>query len=280
MDQKSGVDRIASGVTLDPAGYWIAPAVDEVSYPSEGNDFCLSVEESSFWFAHRNRVILAAMKRWPPGSGPLLDVGAGNGFVSAALSRAGFDIIAIEPHRAGAANAVQRGVSPVVCASLPGPSFRQGVAGGIALFDVVEHVEHDRAFLSSLRPYLRSGGRVYVTTPAYRWLWSLEDVAAGHYRRYTLRSLRSVFRDAGYTVEYATYIFSWLPLPTFLFRRLPSLLRGHSTEGFEPSAGAHRAGGAGIRRLLEASFAFEAPLVRRRVRIPFGASCLLVARSD
>lgn len=42
-------------------GIWANPVGVEVSYPSDGHDRCLGVEESSFWFQHRNRCILAAV---------------------------------------------------------------------------------------------------------------------------------------------------------------------------------------------------------------------------
>src|SRR5258706_8348496 len=173
---------IAPGLSLDPAGYWLAPEQVRISYPADGNDNCLTMEEASFWFTHRNRAITAAVRRHPPADGPIFDVGAGNGYVSAALEAAGFPTIAIEPNRAGARNAVSRHVSHVVCGSLPSSAFRAGTAGAIGLFDVLEHIDADRDYLRSLRPYLKTGGRLYLTTPAFSWLWSENDVRAGHFR--------------------------------------------------------------------------------------------------
>jgi hypothetical protein len=34
-----------------------------------GSGFCFDVEDRSFWFAHRNKAIIAAVRRFPPGSG-------------------------------------------------------------------------------------------------------------------------------------------------------------------------------------------------------------------
>jgi SAM-dependent methyltransferase len=274
-----GIEEIAAGLRCDSAGYWATPATAAVSYPEDGHDFCLSVEESSFWFAHRNRAILAALDRFPPGSGPLLDVGAGNGFVAAALIKAGIRVVPIEPSPVGAANAVKRGLDPVVCGSLPDAAFRERSAGGIGLFDVLEHVDDDRAFLASLRPYLTPDGRLYLTTPAYRLLWSDDDVAAGHYRRYSLSRLDKVLAAAGFRVEYSTYFFSWLPLPALLLRGIPSLVRRITKRPFVVSRTEHTVGGGTARRIAAASFAFELGLIARGRRVPLGTSCLVVARS-
>jgi SAM-dependent methyltransferase len=187
------IDDIATGLRRDAAGYWIAPETVRVSYPAGGHEDCLAMEEESFWFAHRNRAIVALLRRFPPAGGPVFDIGAGNGYVTAALERAGFETVAIEPSRAGAANAAAR-VGNVVCGSLPSAAFRPASAGAIGLFDVIEHIEDDRAFLRSLAPYLKSGGRLYATVPAFPWLWSSNDVRSGHHRRYTRRTLRETLR--------------------------------------------------------------------------------------
>ena len=257
----------------------MTPESVETSYPSFGNDFCLTMEEESFWFRHRNRVITAALGRYPPGAGPIIDVGAGNAYVSAAMERAGFPTLAVEPNPAGATNALRR-VPNVLCGAFPSAAFRPRVAGGIALFDVLEHIETDRQFLHSLRPYLSENGRLYLTTPSYSWLWSDHDRLSGHYRRYTLDSLTRVLHDAGYRVEYGTYFFWSLPLPILLFRALPSKWRKRDDTTFASDRTQHAAGGGGLRKLAEASFSFEVRRIARGATMPFGGSCLVVASAD
>ena len=66
-------------------------------YPLEGENLH-QIEESSFWFKHRNACIEAAVKCHPPRSGgPIFDVGGGNGFVTLGLIRAGFETVLVEP---------------------------------------------------------------------------------------------------------------------------------------------------------------------------------------
>jgi hypothetical protein len=59
---------------------------------------------------------MAILRRFPP-PGMLFDVGGGNGFVAAALERAGWQTVVVEPGRRGAENARARGLSRVVCAT-------------------------------------------------------------------------------------------------------------------------------------------------------------------
>lgn len=265
------LQEIAPGLVRDPDGYWVAPEIIETSFPAGGHDHCLSFEESSFWFSHRNRAIVAAVRKYPPAHGPIFDVGAGNGYVATALEGAGFPTVAIEPSRAGAAHAAARQLPHVVCGALPSEAFGRETAGGIGLFDVLEHVEDDRSLLASLRPYLKRGGRLYLTTPAYQRLWSSNDVRAGHYRRYTLTSLRDTLAAAGFRVEFESYFFWFLPLPILLFRTL------RSDNAPARAARQHRAGGALVRRLATACLAFEWRRIARGASVPFGGSCLVVA---
>jgi len=268
------IEEIATGLERSEEGYWSPRGARSVSYPAEGSDFCLSVEEQSFWFTHRNKAIVAAARRFPPADGPVFDVGAGNGYVSAALADAGFTVVPIEPG-AGASNAVRRGLQPVVRGTLPSPEFHPHSAGAIGLFDVIEHIDHDVEFLASISPYLKQGGRVYVTVPAHPWLWSQDDV--DHKRRYTRATLERTLRSAGYRVEFITYTFWWLPVPVLFFRVIPSFIRRVLRRSYSPSKAEHTAGGATMRKLLEQTLRFEISRIGSGRRVPFGASCLAVA---
>jgi SAM-dependent methyltransferase len=271
------MQTIAPGLTRHPAGYWTAPEETIPSYPSDGNEFCLSIEEKSFWFSHRNQMIAAAVRRYPPAAGPIFDVGAGNGYVAAMLQRSGFPTVAIEPNESGALNSISRGLPYVVRGSLPSTAFQPKTAGAIGLFDVLEHIEHDHHFLSQQRPYLKPGGRLYLTTPAYQWLWSGHDVRSGHYRRYSIEHLNDVVSAAGYRVAYATYMFWFLPPAVYTLRTLRSSGRATAPSVTSRSRSQHSAGGAILRRLAERCLAFEVRRVDRGATIPFGGSCLLVA---
>jgi hypothetical protein len=85
----------------------------------------------------------------------------------------------------------------------------------------VEHIEHDVAFLRSMRNLLVPGGRLYLTVPAFGCLWSQEDDVAGHFRRYTATSIRQTLLDAGFEVEFLTGLFRFLPPAILLLRALP-----------------------------------------------------------
>ena len=215
------IQAITSGLTRNAEGIWESPGTVAVSYPADGYDSCFAVEETSFWFRHRNECIATVARAWPPGDGTIFDVGGGNGFVATGLARAGFDVVLVEPGPAGARNARRRGLEHVVCATTDSARFQPQSMPAIGLFDVVEHIEHDVAFLRSMRNLLVPGGRLYLTVPAFGWLWSQEDDVAGHFRRYTAASIRQTLLAAGFEVEFLTGLFRFLPPAILLLRALP-----------------------------------------------------------
>jgi SAM-dependent methyltransferase len=269
---------IAPGLHLDDDGIWRARRQSAVAYPDEANAFCFQIEEQSFWFNYRNRFIVETIRNFPPG-GAIADIGAGNGYVALALKNAGFAVIAIEPGPAGARNARLRGLDPVVCATFGDAALRPQSLDAAGLFDVLEHISDDVAFLQAVHRSLRPGGRLYLTVPAFGMLWSSEDDLVGHHHRDTLRKLTGRLRAAGFSVDYATYVFSPLPLPLFLFRSLPSRLGWRQTLDAAQTAAELRPSPGVAVRAITAVLDAEAALVKRRWRIPFGTSCLVAARA-
>jgi SAM-dependent methyltransferase len=262
-------------------GIWCCRSRSPISYPEWGNEACFQVEDSSFWFRHRNACILEAVRQYPP-SGPLFDVGGGNGFVAKSMQDAGFDIVLVEPGTVGAGNARRRGIQYVVRATLEDAGFLPDSLPAISLFDVVEHMEDDRKFMETIRFHLSANGRVYLTVPAYQSLWSLEDIVAGHHRRYSSRAIRSLLVEAGFTVEFLTGFFRFLPPAIFAVRVIPFRL------GLAVSSGADQVGSK-IRWQHEIKSGWiSGPLnwiqqreitgIRRRRQARFGASWLVVAR--
>lgn len=61
----------------------------------------------------------------------------------------------------------------------------------IGLFDVLEHLPDDVKALKEIRKALKPGGKLILTVPASMKLWSYVDEVAGHYIRYSSKTLKS-----------------------------------------------------------------------------------------
>jgi len=280
--------RAATGRTVDPVacaaglrkvdeGFWVSDAEPTgLSYAPDGHEWCYSVEERSYWFLHRNEIIASVVARYAPGE-TLYDVGGGTGFVSLALQRAGLESVLVEPGPLGVEHARARGLRFVVRSTFHDARFRPASVGAFGLFDVLEHIEHDAGLIGSLREGLRPGGLLFLTVPAFPALWSAEDQHVGHFRRYRLGALSRLALESGLDVVFASYFFWPLAPAVLLARAIPSRLALR-----RPSRAVSRhehtlpSGWPG--RLMARALAWEGRRIGTSKRMPFGSSCLLVAR--
>ncbi|KAA1251994.1 class I SAM-dependent methyltransferase [Mycobacterium simiae] len=270
--------KVAPGLELRVDGIWFARQHASVSYPEHGNAACLEVEDRSFWFRHRNRCIASVVRRFAP-QDALLDIGGGNGYVAKGLLAAGLACALLEPGIDGALAARARGVDPVICARLEDVGMAPGSVGAAGMFDVLEHIEDEAGALRQVRSLLRPGGLLFLTVPAYTFLFSADDVVAGHFRRYTLRSLRRAVIGSGFTQLYATYIFAPLPPAVLLLRTLPTRVGLRQPADAELQTSEHVREGISA-RIIDRLLDKEAQRIEAGGTIPFGTSCLAVCSKD
>jgi hypothetical protein len=192
------------------------------------------------------------------------------------LQERGVHAVLVEPGPQGVANAVARGVHDVILGSFEDAGFRPGSLPSTGLFDVLEHIEDDVSLLKHIYEATQPGGTIYLTVPAYRWLWSHEDEFGGHYRRYTARSMSRVLAAAGFTPVYASYFFALLPLPIWLARTLPSRLG--LRKSFNVAQASQDHGNRALEMLLKLTAGFERRRIRNAKQIPFGGSVMAVGR--
>ncbi len=114
--------------------------------------------------------------------------------------------------------------------------------------------------------------------PAFSWLWSEEDVQAGHFRRYSLGEIRNAVESAGFELVFSTYFFRFLPVPILLVRTLPykaGLSKGRETS--RTVVRDHAVRGGLFARILNGALKPEVDNVRNKRPMRFGGSCLVVA---
>jgi hypothetical protein len=258
-------------------GIYVSSITNVLSYPEEGNDLFFELEDKSFWFNHRNKIIEAAINRHPFKNN-FADIGGGNGFQIDYLAKKnpGAKFYLIEPFYTGCRNARKRGIEEVYCMSFKEFPFRERKVDGIGLFDVVEHIEHDVTFLKELKECTSEGTVLYLTAPAFQNLWSDVDDFSGHYRRYTRESIASALSEGGWQILSTSYFFSFLPPLVWMMRCLPYKIRGSRKSDEITEAEKHHHNGAFFERLLFKLHQYEPAMISKK-SIKFGGSVLAVA---
>jgi SAM-dependent methyltransferase len=275
---KFDIEKIAINIVKGEKGIYESKGDTNISYPESGNDACMQIEDDSFWFKHRNNIIAESVKNFNQGR-TFFDIGGGNGFVAKRIQDEGSQVVLVEPGKQGAVNAKTRGVENIVCSTLEDAGFLKDSIDSVGLFDVVEHIEDDLKFMKNINNFLNKDGLVYITVPAHKMLWSKEDDDAGHFKRYTLKSMGQLLKDSGFKVEYSTYFFSILPLPIFLLRTIPSKLGlNKNSNDIDKHKKEHSNKEGMLSGFIQSIWNKELAKVRNKKKISFGGSCFVVAK--
>ncbi len=261
-------------------GIYFSKSKSSISYPEKGNDNFFKIEDESFWFNHRNNIIVEAIKSYSTEK-VLFDIGGGNGYVSKAMEESGIEVALVEPGINGCLNAQKRKLKTIICSTLEDSEIKKNSIPNIGLFDVVEHIEDDLNFLKNVNNFLKPGGFVFITVPAFNILWSKEDEDAGHYLRYTINTIKEVLEHSGLQVNYATYIFSFLIVTIFFTRNLTSFLgfNKHSNE-IKKHKKSHSISTNFIKRIVDFFLKREVNKIKTRKKIMTGSSVFIIAKKQ
>ncbi|QDT08579.1 class I SAM-dependent methyltransferase [Stieleria marina] len=83
---------------------------------------------------------------------------------------------------------------------------RKYLADSILCLNVLEHIQDDVQALMWIRENVAANAVMGLIVPAHQALFGRMDAEAGHFRRYTRKSLTSVFQQAGWQVDQTRYL--------------------------------------------------------------------------
>ena len=251
----------------------------DISFPKGAHGNLIKIENNSFWFNHRNKIIGTIIKKFPI-DGDFADVGGGNGYQLMKISQLNPSNknILIEPGQLGCINAKKRKIKEVYNMTFEDFDFNAYNINGIGLFDVLEHIENDEEFLSKLLYKLKKGSRVYITVPAHQFLWSDVDPYGGHYRRYNKKMVENLSYKLDANLEYFSYFFCYLLPISYLLRALPYKLGKRISDKrlMDQENNQHNPKG-----LTKKVFNFLEKLELNKIsrsKVSFGASCLFILK--
>lgn len=190
-------------------------------------DNMAKLDEQHWWYVARRDILDRLIRRRIrlPQDARILEIGCGTGHNLPMLRQFG-EVDAIEIDQAAREMASQRLGKPVMASPLPS---LEGVADAsydmVAILDVLEHIEEDKAALLGIASKLKPGGRILITVPAHPWMWSAHDVVNHHKRRYTRRTLKAVIAEAGLRLDMLRW-FNSLLFPAAAGSRLVGRLFG------------------------------------------------------
>jgi SAM-dependent methyltransferase len=231
-------------------------------------------ERRHWWFVGRRRIVASVLGSVLGGKRDLriLDIGCGTGGMIPILTPFG-RVTGIDPAEAAIGYSLERysGQAEFLRVDFPRESPPGRDYDLVTLFDVLEHLDDDAEALRRAADLLRPGGRMILTVPAHRLLWSPHDEINRHRRRYAYGEFRERILGAGLAVHRMTYFNTFLFPLVWGTRRIRRALarKGDRRSDF-------RIEQDWINNLLADLFGAERFLLRY-FDLPFGVSIFAVA---
>jgi len=169
---------------------------------------------------------------------PILEIGPGWGQLSAFLIREKYEYYAIDNDF----NVIKRLKSVFakhnhrfINDDIFSPSFINNLSikpNTIIMLNVLEHIETDAHFLTKLHN-LFPNSSIVIQVPAMPFIYGNMDKQAGHFRRYSMHSIRKVVETANYRISDIFYFNAIGAITWFISTKIIRLnLKGQKTEYF------------------------------------------------
>jgi 2-polyprenyl-3-methyl-5-hydroxy-6-metoxy-1,4-benzoquinol methylase len=160
--------------------------------------------------------VLSLLERLRPAQRRLLDLGCGNGALSAAIADSGWEVVGVDPSQEGIAVASQAypTVRFHVGSAYDDLRSKLGTFPVVISLEVVEHVYAPRDYAAGLYDVLDPGGTAILSTPYHGYLKNLALAVAGrmdahftalwdhgHIKFWSERTLTLLLKEAGFMIQ-------------------------------------------------------------------------------
>jgi SAM-dependent methyltransferase len=232
------------------------------------------LERNNWWFKARLQIIRSQVQKIAAGRTDLriLNVGVATGATSEMLEEFG-TVKSVEFDPDCFAFVKERLSIDLEQGSILDLKYPDNSYDLVCAFDVIEHVDDDKLAVKEMQRVCAADGSVFVTVPAFMFLWSHHDVVNQHFRRYTLGSLKALFPQT--KIVFSTYINAILFIPIALVRGISKLIP-FKREGSGSDFGLIKS--AFLNRMFYQIFLSENNLVKTRISLPFGVSVMIIVK--
>lgn len=236
-------------------------------------------EFSHFWFVGRRRIFVELLRRHlsPRKDAVILDLGCGVGGMIESLREFG-TVVGTDNDASSLAHCRRKLDSEFFQSHAYELPLRTESVDVLCAFDVLEHVPQETEAMAECFRVLKPGGTCFVSGPSYQFLYTHQDRMVQHQRRYTVTDLKRRLRNAGFTIDQASYINSFL-FPLILavigFKKISEAIRPPSMD--ESRLNSEIAVPASLNSLFTKIFSSERHVLRR-ASLPFGHSLVVVGR--
>lgn len=167
----------------------------------------------------------------------------------------------------------------VINGSLTELPFEDNTFDLVCAFDVIEHIKDDELAIKEIRRVLKTNGKIFLTVPAYKFLWSHHDVVNHHFRRYTLKDIRTLFQSENFNIIFGSYFNFILFLPIAASRLVSNLfLKSKMNKSINNTGSDFEVlkNKPFINNIFYGIFKGENFFLNKNIKFPFGVSIMIV----
>ena len=164
------------------------------------------IERTHWWFKVREKIIIQRLTSILGQRQKLkfLNIGAATGRSTEVLSKLG-TVTSLEFDKDCCDFTKSKLGINMINGSITKLPFDSNSFDVVCAFDVIEHVEDQSLAVKEMKRVCKLNGIIYVTVPAFMFLWSHHDEVNQHFRRYTSRTLEDVFKTYKLKKLYLSY---------------------------------------------------------------------------
>jgi SAM-dependent methyltransferase len=229
-----------------------------------------------FWYIYRNQVILSTISKHFNGlnkNKQIIELRAGAGNVCGYLKQQGYQIDASDMYES-ALPALKNQADHAFKYDIVKDKILDKYKGQydlVIMADLIEHLDDPVAALIKAGAFLRPAGKLLITVPALRLLWTRSDKDWGHKKRYERASLIQELNKAGYQVMEINYFMLVPAIIIFIMRRLGQLQESNDIANKEMARSINFNG-------LMGKLSQGERFLAKYIKLPFGSSLIVVAR--
>lgn len=227
--------------------------------------------EESFWYVEvRNDLLDGLMEKLNLGENArIADLGCGTGRHYKTLSKHG-RVTCIDNSKQAIDACKRRGAKDARVADVMKTGVKADSLDAACAMDLIEHLDDDKGFLEEMQRVLKTGGALVLTTPAFDFLWSVDDEMAHHKRRYTRKRLEKLAEDTGFKVNYISYRYFYIFLPSLIIFKLQKMKK-RQTNSLEMTPGK-------MNNLLTRVMRRENRQIAKGRKYPFGVGIIAILK--
>jgi ubiquinone/menaquinone biosynthesis C-methylase UbiE len=182
-------------------------------------DMYKSWQDSFWYFEARANLIrnLLKKKSFENKKLKILDVGCGTGANNSVLSEFG-KVYSLDSSKIPLKICEQKGIKNLFLGDAQDMKmFKDQSFDIVCAIELIEHLPKDKKFLKECHRILKKKGFLIMTTPAFNFLWSEDDVLAHHQRRYTRKKLKNILSYYFNTIVCSYRYFFLFPFSVIIF---------------------------------------------------------------